>query len=134
MAKKQIQDIKVGEVFTASEEVDKYRTIYYAGASGDFNPIHIDPEFGKMVGLGGVILHGLCTFGFMTKTVTDWTGDPGTLKRIKCRFARPVHLGDTVTTEGTVTAVEGNTVSLDLKVTNQEGAAVLSMATAVVEL
>ncbi|MBN2284333.1 MAG: MaoC family dehydratase [Deltaproteobacteria bacterium] len=134
MAKKQIQDIKVGEVFTASEEVDKYRTIYYAGASGDFNPIHIDPEFGKMVGLGGVILHGLCTFGFMTKTVTDWTGDPGALKRIKCRFARPVHLGDTVTTEGTVTAVEGNTVSLDLKVTNQESVAVLSMATAVVEL
>ncbi|MCD6281169.1 MAG: MaoC family dehydratase, partial [Deltaproteobacteria bacterium] len=47
------KDIKPGDSFTASEEVDKYRTIYYAGASGDFNPIHIDPEFGKMVGLGG---------------------------------------------------------------------------------
>ena len=131
---KNIKDIKVGESFSASEEVDKYRAIYYAGASGDFNPIHIDPEFGKMVGLGGVILHGLCTFGFMTKTVTDWAGDPGTLKRIKCRFARPVHLGDTITTSGTVSNVQGNRVSIDLKVMSQEGVEVLVMATAEVEL
>jgi len=131
---KNIKDIKVGESFSASEEVDKYRAIYYAGASGDFNPIHIDPEFGKMVGLGGVILHGLCTFGFMTKTVTDWAGDPGVLKRIKCRFARPVHLGDTITTSGTVSNVQGNRVSIDLKVMSQEGVEVLVMATAEVEL
>ena len=131
---KNIKDIKVGESFSASEEVDKYRAIYYAGASGDFNPIHIDPEFGKMVGLGGVILHGLCTFGFMTKTVTDWAGDPGVLKRIKCRFARPVHLGDTITTSGTVSKVQGNRVSIDLKVMSQEGVEVLVMATAEVEL
>ena len=131
---KNIKDIKVGESFSASEEVDKYRAIYYAGASGDFNPIHIDPEFGKMVGLGGVILHGLCTFGFMTKTVTDWAGDPGTLKRIKCRFARPVHLGDTITTSGTISKVQGNRVSIVLKVMSQEGVEVLVMATAEVEL
>lgn len=131
---KNIKDIKVGESFSASEEVDKYRAIYYAGASGDFNPIHIDPEIGKMVGLGGVILHGLCTFGFMTKTVTDWAGDPGVLKRIKCRFARPVHLGDTITTSGTVSKVQGNRVSIDLKVMSQEGVEVLVMATAEVEL
>ncbi|MCX5851931.1 MAG: MaoC/PaaZ C-terminal domain-containing protein [Deltaproteobacteria bacterium] len=131
---KNIKDITVGESFSASEEVDKYRAIYYAGASGDFNPIHIDPEIGKMVGLGGVILHGLCTFGFMTKTVTDWAGDPGTLKRIKCRFARPVHLGDTITTSGTVSKVQGNRVSIDLKVMSQEGVEVLAMATAEVEL
>ncbi|MEA3470781.1 MAG: MaoC/PaaZ C-terminal domain-containing protein [Thermodesulfobacteriota bacterium] len=134
MSKRDMNDIKVGDTFSASEEVDKYRTIYYAGASGDFNPIHIDPEFGKMVGLGGVILHGLCTFGFMTKTVTDWTGDPGSLKKIKCRFAKPVHLGDTVTTEARVAAVEGNRTTIELKVANQEGADVLLMASAEVEL
>ncbi len=44
--------IEKGQTFTGSEKVDKYRPIYYAGASGDYNPIHIDPEFGKMVGLG----------------------------------------------------------------------------------
>lgn len=134
MSKREINDIKVGDTFSASEEVDKYRTIYYAGASGDFNPIHIDPEFGKAVGLGGVILHGLCTFGFMTKTVTDWTGDPGALKRIKCRFAMPVHLGDTITTEARVAAVEENKATIDLKVANQDGAEVLLMVSAEVEI
>lgn len=134
MPKKDIHDINVGDTFSASEEVDKYRTVYYAGASGDFNPIHIDPEFGEMVGLGGVILHGLCTFGFMTKTVTDWTGDPGTLKKIKCRFAKPVHLGDTVTTKATISAVEGNKATIGLTVSNQDGADVLTQVSAEVEL
>ena len=134
MSNKEIKDIRVGDTFSVSEEVDKYRTIYYAGASGDFNPIHIDPEFGQAVGLGGVILHGLCTFGFMTKTVTDWTGDPGSLKRIKCRFAMPVHLGDTITTEASVVTVEKNRAIIDLKVANQDGAEVLLMASAEVEL
>lgn len=134
MSKREIKDVKIGDTFSAAEEVDKYRPIYYAGASGDFNPIHIDPEFGEMVGLGGVILHGLCTFGFMTKTVTDWTGDPGALKKIKCRFAKPVHLGDTISTEATVTALEGGRATVELKVANQDGDGVLTMASAEVEL
>ncbi|MEA3223959.1 MAG: MaoC/PaaZ C-terminal domain-containing protein [Thermodesulfobacteriota bacterium] len=126
--------IKIGDTFSAKEDVDKYRTIYYAGASGDFNPIHIDPEFGEMVGLGGVILHGLCTFGFVAKAITDWTGDPGALKRIKCRFAKPVHLGDTITTEAKVSSIEGSKASLELKVTDQEGQEVFTMTSADVEL
>ena len=134
MPKRGIKDVTIGDTFSAAEEVDQYRTIYYAGASGDFNPIHIDPEFGKAVGLGGVILHGLCTFGFMTKTVTDWTGDPGSLKRIKCRFAMPVHLGDTITTQAIVAAVDENKATIDLKVANQDGAEVLLMASAEIEL
>ena len=134
MPKREIKDIKAGDTFSAAEEVDQYRTVYYAGASGDFNPIHIDPEFGKAVGLGGVILHGLCTFGFMTKTVTDWTGDPGSLKRVKCRFAMPEDLGDTITTEAKVMDVEESRATIDLKVANQDGAEVLLMASAEVEL
>ncbi len=121
------QEIQAGDTFTASEEVDKYRAIFYAGASGDFNPIHIDPEFGKQVGLGGVILHGLCTLGFVAKSITDWTGDPGAMKQLKCRFASPVHLGDTVTTEGKVASVENGRAQLDLKVTTQDGTEVLTM-------
>ncbi|HOO90822.1 MAG TPA: MaoC family dehydratase [Syntrophales bacterium] len=134
MTKKGILDIKVGDSFIASETVDQYRATYYAGASGDFNPIHIDPEFGKAVGLGGVILHGMCTFGFMTKAVTDWTGDPGALKRIQCRFVRPVHIDDTVTTRGRVAAIKENRATIDLTVTNQDGAEVLLKASAEVEL
>ncbi len=129
-----LKDIKAGDSFKAAEEVDKYRTIYYAGASGDFNPIHIDPEFGKMVGLGGVILHGLCTLGFVAKAITDWCGDPGSLKRLKCRFAKPVHIGDTVSTEAMVSTVENGLAMLDIKVTNQLGEEVLTMTSASVSL
>lgn len=128
------KEIKQGDTFTASETVDKYRTIYYAGASGDFNPIHIDPEFGQQVGLGGVILHGLCTLGFVAKAVTDWTGDPGKLKRLKCRFASPVHLGDVVTTRAIVKEVTGDRVMINLTVTTQENVEVLTMTSAEVAL
>ncbi len=125
--------IEKGATYSAKEEVDKYRAIYYAGASGDFNPIHIDPEFGKAVGLGGVILQGLCTLGFVAKSVTDWAGDPGKLKRIKCRFAAPVLLGNTVNTAGEVVEINGARAKLALKVTNQDGVEVLKGVEAEVE-
>jgi acyl dehydratase len=128
------KNIQKGETFTATETVDKYRAIYYAGASGDFNPIHIDPEFGKLVGLGGVILHGLCTLGFAAKTVTDRLGDPGRLKRLKCRFAAPVHLGDTVTTRAEVTETSSDRATIKLTVATQENVEVLTMTTAEVQL
>ena len=126
--------IEKGTKFNAQETVDKYRTIYYAGASGDFNPIHIDPEFGKMVGLGGVILHGLCAVGFVVKTITDWQGDPGKLKRFKCRFASPVHLEDVITTNCEVTDVKAGRASITLKVTNQNGVEVETNVIAEVEI
>ncbi|MCU0577466.1 MAG: hypothetical protein MUD15_11675 [Desulfobacterota bacterium] len=113
--------IEKGVTFSSQETVDRYRAIYYAGASGDFNPIHIDPEFGKMVGLGGVILHGLCAVGFVVKTITDWQGDPGKIKRFKCRFASPVHIDDVITTSGEVTDVKEGRATIALKVTNQSG-------------
>ena len=128
------KEIKAGDTYTAAEEVDKYRAIFYAGASGDFNPIHIDPEFGEMVGLGGVILHGLCTLGFVAKSITDWTEDPGAMKKLSCRFASPVHLGDTVTTEGKVVGVEDGRAKLELSVKTQEGVEVLTMTSAEVEV
>jgi 3-hydroxybutyryl-CoA dehydratase len=113
--------ITTGTTFQAQEVVDKYRAIYYAGASGDFNPIHIDPEFGRMVGLGGVILHGLCALGFVAKSVTDWAGDPGRLKKLKCRFATPVHIEDTITVAGEVLDVSGGRAAVSLRVTRQNG-------------
>jgi len=126
--------IEKGQTFTGTEKVDKYRAIYYAGASGDFNPIHIDPDFGKMVGLGGAILQGLCTLAFASKTVTDWAGDPGKLKRIKCRFSAPVMMEDTITIQGTVVDVKDKKGIVELKVTKQTGTEVLQKVEAVVEL
>ena len=125
--------IEKGQTFSGSEKVDKYRPIYYAGASGDFNPIHIDPEFGKMVGLGGAILQGLCTLAFASKTVTDWAGDPGKLKRLKCRFSAPVLMEDTISVQGTVTDVQSGRDRIDLKVVNQNGVEVLQKVEAEVE-
>jgi len=126
--------IDKGTSFNSQETVDRYRAIYYAGASGDFNPIHIDPEFGKMVGLGGVILHGLCAVGFVVKTITDWQGDPGKLKRFKCRFASPVHIDDVITTNGEVLEVKEGRARLALKVANQNGVEVETNVTAEVEI
>ena len=126
--------IDKGTSFNSQETVDRYRAIYYAGASGDFNPIHIDPEFGKMVGLGGVILHGLCAVGFVVKTITDWQGDPGKLKRFKCRFASPVHIDDVITTNGEVLEVKEGRARLALKVINQNGVEVETNVTAEVEI
>jgi len=125
--------IEKGQTFNGSEKVDKYRPIYYAGASGDFNPIHIDPEFGKMVGLGGAILQGLCTLAFASKTVTDWAGDPGKLKRLKCRFSAPVLMEDTISVQGIVTDVQSGRARVELRVVNQHGVEVLQKVEAEVE-
>ena len=125
--------ITKGQTFQDSEVVDKYRTLYYAGASGDFHPVHIDPEFGKMVGLGGAILHGLCTMAFATRSVTNLIGDPGKLKKLKCRFSAPVMIEDTITMQGTVADIKDGLGYIDLKVTTQTGAEVLQKVAAVVE-
>jgi acyl dehydratase len=125
--------IKKGDTFSTEEEVDKYRAVIYAGASGDFNPIHIDPEVAKAVGLGGVILHGLCTLGFAAKAVTDWTNDPGKLKKIKCRFSSPVRPEDKVTVRGEVSDIKEKRASVEMKVTTGEGVEALTMVSAEVE-
>ena len=126
--------IEKGQTFAGSEKVDKYRPIYYAGASGDYNPIHIDPEFGKMVGLGGAILQGLCTLAFAAKAVTDWTGDPGKMKKLKCRFSAPVMMEDTISVQGTVADVQAGRARVDLKVVNQNGLEVLQKVEVEVEV
>jgi acyl dehydratase len=65
---------------------DKYLPHRYAGASGDFNPIHIDPEFAKAVGLPRNILHGLWTMAQVARAHTDAGGDPRALKRLEVQF------------------------------------------------
>ncbi|MEA2304004.1 MAG: hypothetical protein QOH43_1284 [Solirubrobacteraceae bacterium] len=65
---------------------DKYLTVRYAGASGDFNPIHIDEDFAKQVGLPGRILHGLWTMAQVARAQTEAGGGPHTLKRLSVQF------------------------------------------------
>jgi acyl dehydratase len=65
---------------------DKYLTVRYAGASGDYNPIHIDEEFAKAVGLPGKILHGLYTMAQVARAQTEAVGGPDRLKRLSVQF------------------------------------------------
>lgn len=68
--------------------------VRYAGASGDFNPIHWNERFATSVGLPGVIAHGMFTMGVAIQVVTDWAADPGSLLEYGVRFTRPVVVPD----------------------------------------
>src|SRR6266508_6901042 len=73
----------------------------YAGASGDFNPIHQDDAFAKAAGMGGVFAHGMLSMGFVAQSLTDWLG-AGTGKKISVRFGGLVRRGDVITCRGTL--------------------------------
>ena len=81
---------------------DRYLTVRYAGASGDFNPIHIDEEFAKRVGLPGRILHGLWTMAQVARAHTDAAGGPEKLKRLSVQFRGMGQLGEEIVVSGTV--------------------------------
>lgn len=124
-----INELKVGDEIPALKKyVEKYQPIIYAGASGDFNPIHIDPEFGKAVGLGGNILQGLCTMAFVAQANTNWLGDPSLLKKLKVRFASPVKPDDTIVVKGKIAKKKGEKITIELWAENQKGELVITNA------
>jgi acyl dehydratase len=108
-------DLNVGDPIPELKVTpDKYLTHRYAGASGDFNPIHIDPEFAKAVGLPGTILHGLYMMGLVARAnaaVAD--GDPRALKRLSVQFRGMGAPETEIVVSGTVKSVEGDTVVVD---------------------
>ncbi|WP_055500767.1 MaoC family dehydratase [Streptomyces albus] len=135
-------DVEPGtELPSRSFPVDRARLVRYAGASGDFNPIHWNERFAKGVGLPDVIAHGMFTMAEAARVVTDWTGDPGALVEYGVRFTKPVVVPDDE--EGAVIEVaakvakklddEERTVQIDLTVTSA-GTKVLGMSRAVVRL
>jgi len=114
---------------TIKRQCDRYRPIYYAAASGDFNPIHLDKELATAVGLPGNILHGMCTMAWAAEAAIDALGgDPGSLKRLRVRFSRPVKIEDEITF--TVTPSADGSRKLTMTATNQEGQEVLKNAEA----
>jgi len=93
---------------------DKYLTNRYAGASGDFNPIHIDPEFAKAVGLPNTILHGLYMMGLVARAATDAAGgDPRSLKRLSVQFRGMGAPETEIVVTGTVKSVEGGKATIE---------------------
>jgi acyl dehydratase len=108
-------DLNVGDSIPELKVTpDKYLTHRYAGASGDFNPIHIDPEFAKAVGLPGTILHGLYMMGLVARAnaaVAD--GDPRALKRLSVQFRGMGAPETEIVVSGTVKSVDGDTIVVD---------------------
>ena len=98
----------------------------YAGASGDHNPIHLDAEFARRVGLPGVIAHGMLQMGVLATVAAEAAGGGERLRRMYCRFAGMVVPGDTVT----FTAEDAGPGKLELRAVNQRGEAVLTKAAA----
>jgi acyl dehydratase len=104
----------------AKEPVTRLQLVKYAGASGDFNPIHWDPERGQEMGLGGVIAHGMLSMGFLGQYVAGVAG-PDRVRRLRVRFGAMVRPGDELTLRGTVRSVEEGRATLDVWAENQQG-------------
>ena len=140
-----LSELTVGQDI-GSRSIDVTRTdlVKYAGASGDFNPIHWNEAFATSVGLPGVIAHGMFTMGSAVQLVSDWAGDPAAVVDFQTRFTKPVPVSDTTGTPeagavievgGAVGAIDADkgTARVDLTVTCG-GQKVLVKAQAVVRL
>jgi acyl dehydratase len=124
-------DLSVGRSCEAVlvENLTRTQIVQYAGASGDFNPIHHDELFAKQAGYPSVFAHGMLSMGLAGRLLTDWLGD-GVLRSFGVRFVRQVWPGDTLTGRATVRSLEAGDgeglVGIDVVATNQKGEAVVT--------
>jgi acyl dehydratase len=112
---------------------DPYVTVRYAGASGDFNPIHFDDDFAKAVGLPGRILHGLWTMAQVARAHTDAAGGPEALKRLSVQFRGMGLIGEEITVSGTVLETDGEVAVVRSQVA-QAGRRIIRNAEAELEI
>ncbi|MFF3731812.1 MaoC family dehydratase [Streptomyces sp. NPDC002476] len=134
------ESVEVGmELPAQSFPVTRATLVQYAGASGDFNPIHWNEKFAREVGLPDVIAHGMFTMAEAIRVVTDWVGDPGAVVEYGVRFTKPVVVpnddeGALIEVGAKVAALlDDKRVRVDLTAMS-EGKKVLGMARAVVQL
>jgi acyl dehydratase len=135
-----INELTVGqEIGSKTFSFNRETLVKYAGASGDFNPIHYNDSFAKSVGLEGVLAHGMLTMGSAVQLVVDYVGDAGKVIDYGVRFTRPIYVPADGTAELFVTGkvglvdLENSTVRIDLTATNGEQT-VLGKAQAVIQL
>ena len=127
-------DLELGSQIPELKVVpDKYVTVRYAGASGDFNPIHIDEEFAKSVGLPGRILHGLWTMAQVARAQTDAAGGPEHLKRLSVQFRGMGRPEEELVVSGTVREAGDGRVVVDT-VAEQGGKQIVRNAEAELEI
>jgi acyl dehydratase len=126
---------QVGDAMTAlARTVSQDQVIAYAEASGDHNPIHLDPEFARGVGLPGTIVHGFLEMAILTEAVARWAGGFERVAELACRFSKPLLPGETLTCAGRVVAVDpvSGALTLQLEATSSRGERVLTNGRAVV--
>jgi acyl dehydratase len=109
---------------------DPYVTVRYAGASGDFNPIHIDEAFAKQVGLPGRILHGLWTMAQVARAHTEAAGGPEGLKRLSVQFRGMGRMGEEILVKGTVRELDAGTAVVESEA-EQSGSRIIRNGVAV---
>ncbi|MEU9702843.1 MaoC family dehydratase [Streptomyces sp. NPDC047981] len=139
-AKIAYDDVEVGtELPAATFPVTRATLVQYAGASGDFNPIHWNEKFAREVGLPDVIAHGMFTMAEAVRVVTDWVGDPASVVEYGVRFTKPVVVpnddeGALIEVSAKVAAkLDDGLVRVDLTAMSA-GQKVLGMSRAVVRL
>jgi acyl dehydratase len=103
-AKLYYEDVQVGDAIPmlVKSPVSHLQLVRYAGASGDFNPLHTDPKIGELVGIGGIIAHGMLIMGFVGQLLSDYVG-PTALRKFDVRFKGMTRLDDVITCTGTIT-------------------------------
>lgn len=121
------EELTVGEVVAERAlHFERDSLVRYAGASGDFNPIHYRDDVAQSVGLPGVLAHGMLTMGAAASPVSEWLGAAGTVADCQVRFTRPVPVDATSGADVHVTATvgaldaEARTARIDLKVVFQD--------------
>ena len=121
-------NLKAGDTYTEClvEDLSRTQIVMYAGASGDYNPVHTDEKFTKEVaGYPSVFAHGMLTMGMTGRMITNYVGD-GRLTKYGVRFTSQVWPGDSLNSTATVVDVTDGIVNLNIETTNQDGAVVLS--------
>ena len=127
--------IRVGDAMTPlTRTVTQEQINAYAEASGDHNPIHVDPDFARAVGLPGTIAHGLLDMGILTEAVARWAGSYDRVLSVSCRFSKPLLPGDSLTCTGQVVAIDAaaGTAELQLEATSDRGDRVLTNGRALI--
>lgn len=120
-----VEALAVGDtVAEATFELTRDSLVRYAGASGDFNPIHYRDDVATSVGLDGVLAHGMLTMGLAVQPVIEWLDDPARVRDYQVRFTRPIVVpaegAATVAVTAAVGAIDGAEARIDLTVTHEQ--------------
>jgi acyl dehydratase len=125
-AKVYYDDVQVGDAIPklVKSPISHLQLVRYAGASGDFNPLHTDPKFGELIGTGGIIAHGMLIMGFVGQMLSDYFG-PTMLRKFDVRFKGMTRIDDVITCTGTITEKHevdnGGRITGKVRATDQNG-------------